>query len=207
MPAGRVKRSRGSHFVHPQRWPFIQIIYRRENLLPIIVIAQNSFDLSLTDNAFVDISLSPMNYRDKRFFMHTVIKVSELALWKKYTVFLRCCCNLKKSCFVLFNATAEFMNCSLFSEKSRDAFLQRDLQKKKLCQNHWKFTATFIGGNISIPDIALKNWDLSVSPRAFLKLSIIVLVPKGLSWQSLSTLGLHLWYRLAFKKYWYVDVQ
>ena len=45
-----------------------------------MVIAQNSFDLSLTDIAFVIISLSPINHRDKRFFMPTVIKVSELAL-------------------------------------------------------------------------------------------------------------------------------
>ena len=111
------------------------MVVHRDNLLPIIVIAQNSFDLSLTDIAFVIISLSPINYRDKRFFMHTVIKVSELALWKKYAAFLKCCCNLKTSPFVLFNATAEFMICSLFPEKSRNTFLQRDLQKK-LCQNH-----------------------------------------------------------------------
>ena len=78
MLAGRIKRSRGLHSVHPQRWPFIG-----DNLLPIIVIAQNSFDVSLTGVAFVIISLSPINYRDKRFFMNTVIQVSELALRKK----------------------------------------------------------------------------------------------------------------------------
>ena len=88
--------------------------------------------------------------------MHTVIKVSELALWKKYAAFLKCCCNLKTSLFVLFNATAEFMICSLFPEKSRNTFLQRDLQKK-LCQNHEKFTATFIDDNSLIINIASKN--------------------------------------------------
>ena len=53
-----------------------------DNFLPIIVIAQNSFDLSITNIAFVIsyILLSPINYRDKQFFMHTVFKVRELAL-------------------------------------------------------------------------------------------------------------------------------
>ena len=48
-----------------------------DNLLAIIVIAQNSFDLSITDIAFViySILLSPINYREKRFFMHTVFKL------------------------------------------------------------------------------------------------------------------------------------
>ena len=49
------------------------------NLLPIIVIAQNSFDLSITDIAFVKY----FAIADERFFLHTVFKVSELALWKK----------------------------------------------------------------------------------------------------------------------------
>ena len=44
MPAGRIKRSRGPHFVHSQRRPFIELIIG-DNLLPIIVIAQNSFDI------------------------------------------------------------------------------------------------------------------------------------------------------------------
>ena len=42
-----------------------------DNFLPIIVIAQNSLDLSITDIAFA-ILLLPINYRNKRFFMHTV---------------------------------------------------------------------------------------------------------------------------------------
>ena len=53
-----------------------------DNFLPIIVIAQNSLDLSITNIAFVIILLSPINYRDKRIFMHTVFKVKELALWQ-----------------------------------------------------------------------------------------------------------------------------
>ena len=55
-----------------------------DNLLPIIVIAQNIFDLLITDISFVIyfVIASPINYRDKRFFMHTVFKISELALWQ-----------------------------------------------------------------------------------------------------------------------------
>ena len=83
-----------------------------DNLLPIIVIAQNSFDLSILLLQYI--SLLRINYRDKRFFMHTVFKVSVLALWKKCNVFLKCCCSLKISLFILFNVTTEFVNCSLF---------------------------------------------------------------------------------------------
>ena len=39
-----------------KRWAFIAIIYRRvigDNLLPIIIIAQNSFDLSITNIVFI----------------------------------------------------------------------------------------------------------------------------------------------------------
>ena len=87
-----------------------------DNLFSIIVITQTSFDLSITDIAFVIsyMLVSPMNYRDKQFFMQTAFKVSELALWKKYTVSIKCCCSLKKILFVLFNATEESVNCSFF---------------------------------------------------------------------------------------------
>ena len=67
-----------------------------DNFLPIIVIAQNSFDLyRLPISLLQYISLSPINYRDKRFCMHTVFKFSELTLWKKYPVFLKYCCWFK----------------------------------------------------------------------------------------------------------------
>ena len=49
-----------------------------DNLLPLIFIAKNSLDLSITDIAFIIYFV--INYRDKRFFMHTVFKASELAL-------------------------------------------------------------------------------------------------------------------------------
>ena len=66
----------------------------RDNLSPIIiVIAQNSFDLSITDIAFVIYLLSSIKYYDKRFFMHIVFRVREMALWKKCTVSISSCCN------------------------------------------------------------------------------------------------------------------
>ena len=55
-----------------------------------------------------------MNYRNERLFDHSVFKVSELVLWKKYMVSIKSCCNQKKFLFVLFNATAEYVNSSLF---------------------------------------------------------------------------------------------
>ena len=48
----------------------------RDDLSPIIVIAQNSFDLSITDVIYFVIAV---NYRDKVFFLHTVFK---LQCWK-----------------------------------------------------------------------------------------------------------------------------
>ena len=45
-----------------------------DNFFPII--AQNSLDLLL----LYYFLLSPINYRDKRFFMHSVFKVRELTL-------------------------------------------------------------------------------------------------------------------------------
>ena len=51
--------------------------------------------------------------------------------------------------FVWLNFTAESVNCSLFLKNLEKTFLLFDLQKK-LRQMHRKFTATFIGDNLSI---------------------------------------------------------
>ena len=79
---------------------------------------------------------------------------------EKYTVSIKSCYNLKKSLFVLFNATAEVREPLFFDKKTRKTFLQLELPEK-LCQTHRKFTATlsekFIGNNLSITDIALKT--------------------------------------------------
>ena len=95
---------------------------------------------------------------------------------------------LFKIFFVLFDATTESVNCSVL-QKSIKTFLQFDLAKK-LRLEYWKFTATFIGDDLSITDIALKNWDFSIIgiAQGFLKLSIIgiAMLQKGLSCPSLA---------------------
>ena len=59
-------------------------------------------------------------------------KVSELVLRKKHTVSIKSCCNFKKYIFVLLNATAESLNCSVFLKNVKKKFLQFDVQKKKI---------------------------------------------------------------------------
>ena len=70
------------------------------------------------------ILLSLINYRDKRFFRHTMFKGRELALWQN-----------KKSLFVVFNLIAESMNCSLFLKNLEKRFCDLTL-RKKLRQTH-----------------------------------------------------------------------
>ena len=82
-----------------------------DDLLPIIVIAQNSFGLLITDITFVIYFV----IADKLGKIHGV-----------HEVLLQ----LKKSLFVLFNAAAESVNFSLFLKKLEKLFLQCDLQKK-----------------------------------------------------------------------------
>ena len=92
--------------------------------------------------------------------MFTVFKVSELALWKNYTVFLKRCCSLKSSLFVLFNATVESVNCFLFLKNVETHFCSVIRKKhfvkhiENLPQHLWE---NFIGDNLSITDIALRN--------------------------------------------------
>ena len=82
------------------------------------------------------------------------------------------------------------MNCSLFLKNAEKNILQFDLQKKnfvkRIANLPQHLSEKFIGDNLSIIDIAIRNRDLSVSPRAFLKLSIIALVQKSLSCPSLT---------------------
>ena len=65
--------------------------------------------------------------------MHTVFKlhsISKLALGKKYTMSIKSCCNLKKSLFVLLNATAESVNCSLILKHIEKHFYDLTYKKK-----------------------------------------------------------------------------
>ena len=93
---------------------------------------------------------------------------------------------------------AESVNCSLFFEKSRKTLLLFDLQEKNCVKHIENFpqhlSEKFIRDNLSITDVSLQEieiYRLSVSPRAFLKLSIIViaLVQKGLSCPSLPAIN------------------
>ena len=54
---------------------YLSAIVIGNNILPIVVIAQNNFDLSIINIAFVIYLLSPINCRDERFFMHAVFKL------------------------------------------------------------------------------------------------------------------------------------
>ena len=93
-------------------WNNLLVIVMGNNLLPIIATAQNRFYLLITDIVSVRILLSPINYCDKQFFLHTVFKVSKFALRKKYKVSIQSCHNLKNS-LVLFNVMAESVNSPL----------------------------------------------------------------------------------------------
>ena len=92
--------------------------------------------------------------------MHTVFKLSELALWKKYTVSMKACYNVKKSLFVLFNAAVEFVNCSLILKNLEKAILQFDLPKnfvKHIENLPQHLSKKFIGDDLLITDYALRN--------------------------------------------------
>ena len=67
----------------------------------------------------------------------------------------------KKSLFVLFNPTAESVNCSLFLKNLEKLFCDLTY-KQKSCAKHIEnlphhLSGKFIGDNLSITDIALKN--------------------------------------------------
>ena len=78
----------------------------------------------------------------------------------KFTASITFCCNLK-NLFVVFNPTAESVNCSLFLKNVEKHF--RDLTyKKKNFVKHIEnlpqhLSEKFIGDNLSITDIALRN--------------------------------------------------
>ena len=63
--------------------------------------------------------------------------------------------------FVLFNLTAESVNCSLFLKNLEKTFLQFALQKKNFVKHienlPQHLSEKFIGDNLSITDIALRN--------------------------------------------------
>ena len=77
------------------------------------------------------------------------------------------------------------MNCSLILKNLEKTFLQLDLRNnfvRRIENLPQHLSEKFICDNLSIIDIIIRNLDLLVLPRAFLKLSIIViaLAQKGL---------------------------
>ena len=100
----------------------------RDNL-SIIIIAQNGFDLSITAIVFVMYFVIAIN--DSLCLQCSNFKVSELALWNKYT----CPLSLITILFVLFNATAESVNCFLSLKNLLKLFCNLTF-KKKFCQTH-----------------------------------------------------------------------
>ena len=77
---------------------------------------------------------------------------------EKYTVSIKSCCNLKKCLFVLLPLqTAESVNCS-FSLKNLEKYFC-NLTSKKTSSNTSKIYPNIYRKNLSIIDIALRNWD------------------------------------------------
>ena len=88
---------------------------------------------------------------------------------KKYAVSIKSCYNFKKILLVLFNATAESVNC--LPLKNRRKSFRNSTYKKNLSNTlkiYWKsyllksylpqhLLEKFIGDNLSITDIALSN--------------------------------------------------
>ena len=78
--------------------------------------------------------------------------------------------------FVWPNFKAESVNCSLFLTNLEKTFLQFDLQKKNFVKHienlPQHLSEKFIGDNLSISLKEIQIYRLSVSPRAFLKLSL-----------------------------------
>ena len=117
-----------------------------DNFLSINVIAQNSLNLSINDF----LCTQCFNF-----------KVSELTLWKNTRCPLRLVEIFKNYFFVWLNFTAESVNCSLFLKNLEKTSLQFDLQKiyfvKHIVNLPQHLSEKFIGDNLSIIDIALRN--------------------------------------------------
>ena len=111
-------------------------------------------------------------------------KVSKLKLWKKYTVSI-------EYFLVLLNATTESVNCSLFLKNLEKHFCNLTYKKKtspntlKIYLYRKNLSAIIYRLPMSLQEIVIHR--LSVSPKDFLKISIVVnaLVQKGLSCPSL----------------------
>ena len=82
----------------------------------------------------------------------------------KFTVSMKSCCNLKTLSLLVYNPTAESVNCSLFLKNQEKHFCDLTYKKKNfvkhiesLAQYLWE---KFIGDNLSIIDIALRIFEI-----------------------------------------------
>ena len=84
-----------------------------DHFSPIIVIAQNSLDLSITNIAFV-IYFVITDKLSRQTILYA--QCSKLGSWRygKIHGVDKVLLQFKKSLFVLFNAKAQFLKCSLF---------------------------------------------------------------------------------------------
>ena len=109
----------------------------------------------------------------------------------KFTVLIKSCCNCKN--FSLFNPTAKSVKGSLFLKNLEKHFCDLTYKKKNFVKHienlpqHLSENLTAINYRLPISLKEIEMYRLSVSPRAFLKLSIIASVQKGLSCPSLTT--------------------
>ena len=106
--------------------------------------------------------LSQSSYRDKRFFMPTVFKLQSWRCEKNTRCPLSLVAIFKKSFIVLFNATTESVNYSVFWKKRFCNLTYKKNFVKHIENFPQHLSEKFIGDNLSITDIALKNWDLSI---------------------------------------------
>ena len=102
-----------------------------DNSLPIIVIAQNSLDLSNTDIAFVIYFV----IADKLIIAvndSLCTQCSKLGSWRYGKIYGvdKVLMQIKKCLFVVFNPTAESVNCSLFLKNLKKLFCDLTYKKK-----------------------------------------------------------------------------
>ena len=92
--------------------------------------------------------------------MHTVFKVGSSRYGKIHGVD-KVLLQFKKSLFVSFEPTAKSMNCSLFLKNLEKHFYDLAYKKKSFVKHienlPQHLSEKFIGDNLSITDIALRN--------------------------------------------------
>ena len=164
----------------------------------------------ITDIAFVTYFVIADKLSRQTILYAYSVQTSELVSWR-YGKNTRCPLSLvaifKKSLFVLFNATAESVNYSVFWKNVQKHFCNLIYKKKtswntlKIYRNFYRKNLSAIMYRLTISLQEIEIFRLLVSPRAFLKLSIIVIavVQKGLSCPSLGIVASKGGYEVSLK--------